>query len=145
MVRIKSQAQKCAREYGESIEQYINRFKAPALAYLNLTRNGQGSSDSPIFAITLILNAKLPARTFSNLISSIIQNIRAKKSDCNNSTEIWIGRLKPFAGNFKTAKSVDESRRNEGVATTESAITAQKSHTDREDETYTSFQDAIRT
>lgn len=86
MVRLNTQVYKCIRKEYESIKHYVNRFKAPALAYLNLTalaylnltRSGQDSSDSQVFAMKLILNAKLPAQTFSNLIGSIINSVGQK-------------------------------------------------------------------
>lgn len=41
MVRLNIKIYKFVRKDGESIKQYVNRLKAPDIAYLNLTHNGQ--------------------------------------------------------------------------------------------------------
>lgn len=64
MVRLNIKVQKCVRKGGESSEQYINLVKAPALAYLHLTRKRQDFSESQVISMTVIVNAKLPAQIF---------------------------------------------------------------------------------
>lgn len=124
MVRLNTQVHRCIRKDTESIKTYINRFKAPALAYLNLTRSGQDSSDSQVFAMTLILNAKLPTQTFSNLISSIINTVSAKKGSDNGKTAIKTDRLKTIINLLNSTEGTSEECTRDCVATAEAAMAA---------------------
>lgn len=145
MVRLNTQVHKCTRRDNESIKQYVNRFKRPALAYMNLTRNGQDSSESQVFAMTLILNAKLPSQTFSNLISSVINNVSSKQRTDNSNTAIRTNRLTKIAEILKEDKPADKQSAQECAATIEAAIEAQRTHEEKDEQGYISFQDAVRT
>lgn len=146
MVRLNTQVHKCIRREGESIKQYINRFKAPALAYLNLTRNGQDSSESQVFAMTLILNAKLPAQTFSNLLSSIINNVSSKKRETSRSVSVQSDRLEKIAELMKQGSKANEENVKECIVTVEAAINAQTDSDEKDEQGgYISLQDAIYT
>lgn len=51
MVRLNKKVRKCMNKEKKIIKQYINRLKESALEYLKLTRSGQDSSESRVFAI----------------------------------------------------------------------------------------------
>lgn len=114
------------------MKQYVNRFKRPALAYMNLTRNGQDSSESQVFAMTLILNAKLPSHTFSNLISCVINNVSSKQRTDNSNTAIRTNRLTKIAEILKEDKPADKQSAHECAATIEAAIEAQHTYEGKE-------------
>lgn len=107
---------------------YINRFKASAQAYLNLTRSGQDSSDSQAFAMILILNVNLPTQIFSNLISRIIYLVSAKKNDDNGNTAIRTDLLRKIKNLLNSNEYTNEECVRECVVSAEAAIFAQEYH-----------------
>lgn len=133
MVCVNTQAQTFKRAENESIQQYINRFKATDLAYIIITRNGQDSSESQFFAMILILNANLLTKTFFDLISIIINIVSPKKRNDNDNTAINTSPLVEKVSLMKQGEKVDEEKVNEFITTTEAAISAQKSRTDKND------------
>lgn len=72
MVSLNTQVHKCVRMNGETIEQFIARFEVPSFAYFNIVRTDYNSAESQIFAITLIINAKLGEQAVANFISTLI-------------------------------------------------------------------------
>lgn len=85
---------------------YIDRWKAPTLAYLNLTRKGQDSLESQVFEMTLILIVTLPNQTFSKRMRSIINYVSTKKLNGNGSTSIKADRLRMIVDILKQNEAI---------------------------------------
>lgn len=66
---------------GESLKQFLTRFKIPALAYLNIVSTDYNSSKSQTFSMTLLINAKLGDQSFANMISTLINSSRSTTDD----------------------------------------------------------------
>lgn len=80
MVRLNTQDHKCIRKSGESIKQFITRFKIPAFAHLNIVRTDYNSAECQIFAMTLLINARLGDQSFANIVSTLINGSRKMKN-----------------------------------------------------------------
>lgn len=74
MAGLNTKFHKCTRKDKEHIKEYINRFKNPSLSYLNFDQHGQDSSDTQVFAMTLIFNANLSNQTFLSILSTFIND-----------------------------------------------------------------------
>lgn len=144
MVRLNTQVHECVRKDGESVKKYINRFKKPSLAYLNLVHAGQESSESQVFAMTLVINARLPAQTFSNLINSIINNATTKKRTITRIVMMKEGRMREILEILEGKQSTETTDKNGCIKTLKAAMHAQVPAEDEDaSENYISLSDAI--
>lgn len=106
MVRLNTQVHKCTRKSGETIKDFVARFKVPSFAYLNIIRADCNSSDSQIFAMTLIINAQLGEQLFANTISTLITNTKCASDEGEEHVAIRKSRLNKLV---KAANSRDEN------------------------------------
>lgn len=86
--------------------------------------------------MTLLLNAKMPVQTFSNIVSSVTNNVSPKKQEENDSTTIKINQWSTIAEIQKERDSAKDNRMENCVITIEAAIKAQR--TRKKAETLTS-------
>lgn len=78
IVRLNREVSLCIRKNGESLGKYVERFTGIAQTYLNLINASQDGPDSINFEIMLLSNAKIPAQTFSNIVSSLVSTSKVK-------------------------------------------------------------------
>lgn len=79
IVNLNKEVHRCTRKDSEDMTTYIERFNSLAQRYLNVVTARHDSEVSQNFAITLLTNAKVSEQTFSNLISSLINNAKHRE------------------------------------------------------------------
>lgn len=72
MVRLNTQVHKLVHKNEEMIMEYIARFKDPAFVYLNIVRTDNISAGVQIFAMPLMINARLGAQSSGIIISTLL-------------------------------------------------------------------------
>lgn len=144
MVRLNTQVRKRVFKEGESIKEYVARFKTTALAYLNPARHGPDSSDSQVFARKLIINANLLSKAFYNILNEI-QNNTSMKNNKDQCISIKPDRLNGIIIEMKNRHSEVDENVKECIKTAEAArdIRCNTNQDDGEYE-YISLQDAIK-
>lgn len=99
-----------------------------------------------MFDITLILNAKIPSTTFSNIVSTVINNFSAKKGNDNRNTAIRTDCLIKLFEILTPNKTVPESSVAECVNTVKAAIAAEFQRRLKEKQrAYIYLQEAVQT
>lgn len=124
MVRLNTQVHKCVRKNGENIKTFIARFKIPSFAYLNVIRADYHSAESQIFAMTLMINAKLGEQIFSNTISTLINGSKLATNEKEVHVAIRKSRLEKMIKAFKGVNDGDESELQECVDVITAAVAA---------------------
>lgn len=76
--------------------------------YLNIVKEGLDSFDSQVFSMTLLVNAKLPTQTFSNLGISLINNIVNKNRTYEESINMDKERMVKLYTNLCDTEQADE-------------------------------------
>lgn len=146
MVRLNKQVHACVRKTGESMKDFICRFKVPSFAYLNIIKADIQSAESQIFAMTLIMNAKLGEQVFSNTISTLISG--AKNSGRDKEVRIALSRNR-IEGLVSGAMRNDGELSEEGRACVKVAQAALKIddnlRSDGDENAFISLADALTT
>lgn len=105
MVKINTQVHKCARKSDESIKSFIERFKVLAFAYIKIVKADSHSSESQIFAMTLLINDKLGDQLFANTIGTLINSINSTSKTEEKTICIRKDRLKVIVNHATEAGS----------------------------------------
>lgn len=133
MVRLNTQVHKCARKNGESIRDFIARFKVPAFAYLNIIRTDYNSAESQIFAMTLIINAKLGEQSFANIISTLINKTKCSTHERESHIGIRKERLEKITNALEARESIENEDVKECIRVMKAAVSAHDNSSDERD------------
>lgn len=124
MVRLNTQVHQCVRKTGETIKEFIGRFKVPSFAYLNIVRAGYNSSESQIFAMTLIINAKLGEQLFANVISTLINATKCMSGDKEQHISVRKSRMEIIVKAHEDKSDGSEEEIKECIGVMKAAIEA---------------------
>lgn len=93
MVKLNTVVYHCVRKTNESLNNYINRFRIPALGYQNMVQVTYDSSESQIFAMELIIIAKLGQQNNSTITSYLISNTESKPNQYSDTITLSKSRV----------------------------------------------------
>lgn len=133
MVRLNTQVHKCVRKGSETLKEFVNRFKIPSFAYLNIVKADYHSSESQIFAMTLIINAKLGEQLFANTVSTLINGTKNPTDAKESYVAIRKTRLEKLIEAVKNGRSENNEELEECMKVITAAVEAYDK-TDEDDE-----------
>lgn len=134
MVRLNTHVHKCVRRSNESIKEFVARFKIPSFAYLNIVRADYHSPESQIFAMTLIINAKLGEQLFANTISTLISGTKCMTEGREVHIAVRKARLERLVQASKARGEEDENIFMECIKVIESAINAHDNQANKQED-----------
>lgn len=115
-------------------KEFLNRFKVPPCAYVNIVKADYHSSESQIFVMTLIINAKLGDQRFANTFRTLINGTK----DPTDSKESYVAIrkiiLEKIIEAVKNGRSEDNDELTEWMKVLTAAVEAYNKISEEDDE-----------